>query len=96
MKPISVVIEPISSKSEAKHDKKVEAKALMELTLSIGGMTCASCVSIIESVLQGEKGIVKVSVNLATNTGTLRCVLLIVCFYADGVLQVTSHTTPPF
>lgn len=37
--------------------------------LNIGGMTCASCVSIIENAISSEKGIKKISVNLTTNSG---------------------------
>ena len=37
--------------------------------LEIGGMTCTSCVNIIETVLGSEGGIASVSVNLATDKG---------------------------
>ena len=39
------------------------------LLLSVGGMTCSSCVGIIESVLKGMEGIIDASVNLTTSTG---------------------------
>ena len=42
------------------------------LHLSVGGMTCAACVSIIENVLQNEKGIKEVSVSLAANTAKVK------------------------
>ena len=42
--------------------------------LSIGGMTCASCVSMIESVLSTEEGILSVSINLLTSSGVVEFV----------------------
>ena len=39
--------------------------------LSIEGMTCASCVNMIESVLGCEDGVKSVHVNLLTNTGVV-------------------------
>ena len=44
-------------------------RSIQEVTLSIGGMTCASCVGIIESVLKSTDGIEEVVVNLATERG---------------------------
>ncbi|MCH8684502.1 heavy metal translocating P-type ATPase [Pedomonas mirosovicensis] len=38
------------------------------LTLEIGGMTCASCVSRVEKALKGVPGVVEASVNLAAET----------------------------
>ena len=37
-----------------------------KITLKIGGMTCASCASVIEYGLKKEKGINSASVNLAS------------------------------
>ena len=37
-----------------------------KITLKIGGMTCASCASVIEHGLKKEKGINSASVNLAS------------------------------
>ena len=37
-----------------------------KITLKIGGMTCASCASVIEYSLKKEKGINSASVNLAS------------------------------
>jgi Cu+-exporting ATPase len=42
------------------------------LNLSIGGMTCASCVNIIESAMKTEKGIKDITVNLATCTAKVK------------------------
>ena len=46
-------------------------EALSELTLPISGMTCASCVSHVESALKELPGVSNVTVNLATNTASL-------------------------
>lgn len=40
-----------------------------QLTVAIGGMFCASCVGILESILGAHGGVLSVSVNLATETG---------------------------
>ncbi len=45
--------------------------ALETVTLRIGGMTCASCVSSVESALAGLGGVVSASVNLATEKATV-------------------------
>ncbi len=42
-------------------------KTLKQVTLPVGGMTCASCVAHVEEVLSEVPGIAKVTVNLATN-----------------------------
>lgn len=44
---------------------------LRTLTLSIGGMSCASCVAKIEKGLHGVPGVVRATVNLATETATV-------------------------
>ena len=41
------------------------------VTLPIGGMTCASCVSYVESALSGVPGVTGASVNLATEKATV-------------------------
>ena len=40
-------------------------------TLTIGGMTCAACVSHVEGALRGVTGVLEASVNLATEKATL-------------------------
>ena len=40
-------------------------------TLTIGGMTCAACVSHVEGALQGVTGVIEASVNLATDKATV-------------------------
>jgi Cu+-exporting ATPase len=42
------------------------------LTLSIGEMTCASCVAHVEKALKGVDGVVDVNVNLATEKATVQ------------------------
>ena len=44
-----------------------DSKNLKKASLSIGGMTCASCVSHVEEALKGVHGVKGVVVNLATN-----------------------------
>lgn len=46
--------------------------ATMELTLPIGGMTCASCVRRIERALQKVEGVSEAGVNLATERATIK------------------------
>ena len=43
----------------------------LKTTLSIGGMTCASCVSHVEHALNGVDGVKSATVNLATNKATV-------------------------
>lgn len=50
---------------EAKH---LEEEENNQLRLDIGGMTCSSCVAMIEHAMGDEPGVVSISVNLATNT----------------------------
>ncbi|MDO8690425.1 MAG: heavy metal translocating P-type ATPase [Dehalococcoidia bacterium] len=42
-------------------------KAVKTVSLTVSGMTCASCVSHVEEALKGVKGVDQVRVNLATN-----------------------------
>ena len=43
----------------------------LRLTLSVGGMTCASCSSTVTQLLSEEDGVTDVSVNLMGNSATL-------------------------
>ena len=45
-----------------------------EITLVIGGMTCASCVNRIERALRGVPGVIEASVNLATERARVRAI----------------------
>ena len=49
-------------------------------TLAVGGMTCASCVSHVESALKGVAGVTSANVNLATEQATVD--------YVPGVVDV--------
>ena len=48
--------------------------AAARVTLGIGAMTCASCVSHVERALKGVKGVLSASVNLATERATVEYV----------------------
>ncbi len=45
-----------------------------EMTLVIGGMTCASCVNRIERALRGVPGVIEASVNLATERARVKAI----------------------
>lgn len=64
------------------HSSNLERKEA-DLTLLIGEMTCASCVSIIESVLKSSEGISDASVNLMMKQAKIRYFPEIV-----GILQI--------
>ena len=49
----------------------VDNKTLTKASLSIGGMTCASCVSHVEEALKGTHGVQGVVVNLATGKASV-------------------------
>lgn len=55
-------------------EKAGYAVKLDEVTLAIGGMTCASCVARVEKALQKVPGVVSASVNLATERATVSLV----------------------
>ncbi|MDO9532221.1 MAG: heavy metal-associated domain-containing protein, partial [Deltaproteobacteria bacterium] len=42
-----------------------------EITLSVGGMTCAACVRRVETALKDVKGVTDVAVNLVTAKATV-------------------------
>lgn len=49
-----------------------QSDAAAEVTLPIGGMTCASCVRRVERALQKVEGVSEVAVNLATERATVK------------------------
>ena len=51
-----------------------------KVTLSVGGMTCASCVSHVESALNGTEGVLSARVNLASERATVE--------YIPGVADI--------
>ncbi|WP_460275209.1 heavy metal translocating P-type ATPase [Celeribacter sp. ULVN23_4] len=55
-----------------------------ELTFDVQGMTCASCVGRVERALTATEGVTEASVNLATETATVR--------YLSGVQDAESLT----
>ncbi|HEY8425617.1 MAG TPA: heavy metal translocating P-type ATPase, partial [Limnochordales bacterium] len=55
---------------------------LQQARLSIEGMTCAACVNRVEAALRKLPGVVDATVNLATNTGTVR--------YVPGAVDVAE------
>jgi P-type Cu+ transporter len=55
----------------SRKEQKPMNKHAHELTLPIGGMTCASCVSHVEKALKEVRGVSSVVVNLGTNKATI-------------------------
>jgi Cu+-exporting ATPase len=55
---------------------------MSELTLDVGGMTCASCVSHVESALKELNGVQEVTVNLGLGTARIA--------YIPGVVSSTA------
>lgn len=51
---------------EAGYDVAQESSVVREVTIPIGGMTCASCVAAVDRALTGLEGVSEASVNLAT------------------------------
>ena len=59
-------IQPLTSETTA-----IRMDGPLRLTLSVGGMTCASCSSTVTQLLSEEGGIADISVNLIGNSATL-------------------------
>lgn len=53
------------------HKEKISEEGLKKIDLSIKGMSCASCASKIENGLRALEGVVKASVNFATEKATV-------------------------
>ncbi|MBI4302943.1 MAG: copper-translocating P-type ATPase [Chloroflexi bacterium] len=53
-------------------DKDKDSKDSKNVSLPIGGMTCASCVANVEGALKGVQGVKGVVVNLATNKAAVK------------------------
>ncbi len=66
-------------------DESGYAVRTAETTLTVQGMSCASCVSTVESALEALDGVVKASVNLATDRATIR--------YVPGTVEPADFTT---
>ncbi len=59
-------VKPLTSEITA-----IKMDGPLRLTLSVGGMTCASCSSTITQLLSEEEGVTDISVNLMGNSATL-------------------------
>jgi Cu+-exporting ATPase len=59
-------IQPLASETTA-----IRMDGPLRLTLSVAGMTCASCSSTITQLLSEEEGVTEVSVSLMGNSATL-------------------------
>jgi Cu+-exporting ATPase len=77
-------------------------KTLFEISLPIAGMTCASCVSHVESALNKVPGVTEATVNLATERATvhyedsnLKLEDLIQAVRASGYDVTTETVNPP-
>ncbi len=57
--------------TETAHGAPVGAADLQHLSLQVGGMTCASCVSRVEKVLRGVPGVGEAVVNLANERASV-------------------------
>lgn len=51
--------------------KNEKTESVKRITLAIGGMTCASCVLVVEKTLKNVTGVLDVKVNLATERATV-------------------------
>lgn len=63
----STPVETVREVVAAIHDRGYEVPT-MKRTFPVTGMTCASCVNSVESILNAQAGVLKASVNLATST----------------------------
>ena len=63
----STPVETVRGVVTAIHDHGYEVPT-MKRTFPVTGMTCASCVNSVESILNAQAGVLKASVNLATST----------------------------
>jgi len=53
-------------------DKKLSGESWKQVTVSVGGMTCAACVRRVEKALLSVPGVKEANVNLATGRATIR------------------------
>jgi Cu+-exporting ATPase len=65
------------------------------LTLSIGGMSCASCVATIEKALAAVPGVVRASVNLATEQATVEAVASVQVGELTHAVEEAGYTAAP-
>src|SRR5689334_19696789 len=62
----------LDTKTPDRPGSEVTTAELRELTLPVGGMTCASCVRRVERALQKVEGVSEAAVNLATERATVQ------------------------
>jgi len=67
-----ISIEDMADRIDKLGYKLVEEADVREVTIPIKGMTCASCSSAVERALKKQKGIIEVSVNLATEKAKVK------------------------
>ena len=66
--------------------------ATAEVTLPIGGMTCAACVGRVERALKRTPGVAEAAVNLATERASVRYAPTVV---APEALAAARHRLAP-
>lgn len=64
-------IPPVLDPSAATNSAIPPAKAAQQVSLGIGGMSCASCVARVEKAIRVVPGVTEVTVNLATETARI-------------------------
>jgi len=102
-------LEAFKAKIMSETLEKEQETDLRKAELSIKGMTCASCVNMIESVLNSEEGVQKVVVNLITNSGVVEYTSPVTAesianiinelsfeakVLSDSVVNTESHASP--
>lgn len=77
-----VSLEAIFNKVDQLGYKLKEENTIREITIPIGGMTCASCSSAVERVLKKLEGVESAAVNLATEKAVVR--------YNSNVIRISQ------
>ncbi|KAI0952212.1 hypothetical protein AcW1_004372 [Taiwanofungus camphoratus] len=65
-----ITVEPIRTPRPPRHASRAESDGPQRLTLSVGGMTCASCSNTVTDVTSGISGVSDVVVNLLGGSAT--------------------------
>jgi len=61
---------------KSKHQVDLQDNKQKNISLTIDGMTCASCVGRVEKALNGVEGVMEAQVNLATERATVTFAIL--------------------
>ena len=69
--------------------------SLSTLNLSVGGMTCASCVGRVERALKKVPGVQEATVNLARNLGLITGASVMGAVFAGATAAPDLRTAPP-